>query len=226
LKFLKEISKKPFVLPIESVYSIPGRGTVATGKVLQGTIKLNDEVELVGFNDEPIKTNITGIEMFNKTVDKGMAGDNLGILLKGLTKEQVRRGQIVALPKTVQLCKEFIAECYLLSKEEGGRHTPFFSGFQPQFFFHTADINGSIEFLKDDMANAKKDEETGKEMAMPGDRRKFKIILRVPMPVSNGLPFAMREGGVTIGAGRVIESTVYQKVAKGQTTVVAKGKKK
>jgi elongation factor Tu len=114
--------KKPFLLPIESVYSIAGRGTVATGKVLQGTIKLNDEVELVGFNDEPIKTTVTGIEMFNKTVDKGMAGDNLGILLKGLTKDQVRRGQIVSIPKTVHLCKEFIAECYLLSKEEGGKY--------------------------------------------------------------------------------------------------------
>jgi len=127
--------KKPFMLPIESVYSIAGRGTVATGKVLQGTIKLNDEIEVFGFNDESIKTNVTGIEMFNKTVDKGMAGDNLGILLKGLTKDQVRRGQIVSLPKTLSLSKEFVAECYLLSKEEGGRHTPFFSGFQPQFFF-------------------------------------------------------------------------------------------
>jgi elongation factor Tu len=212
--------KKPFMLPIESVYSIPGRGTVATGKVLQGSIKLNDEIELVGFNEEPIKTNITGIEMFNKTVDKGMAGDNLGILLKGLTKDQVRRGQIVAIPKTVQSSKEFVAECYLLSKEEGGRHTPFFSGFQPQFFFHTADINGSIEFLKDD--TLKKDEKTGKEMAMPGDRRKFKINLRAPMPVNIGLPFAMREGGVTIGAGRIVELTVYQSTSSAKD----KGKKK
>jgi elongation factor Tu len=109
---------------------------IILGKVLQGTIKLNDEVEVFGFNEDPIKTNITGIEMFNKTVDKGMAGDNLGILLKGLTKEQVRRGQIVSLPKTLTLSKEFVAECYLLSKEEGGRHTPFFSGFQPQYYFN------------------------------------------------------------------------------------------
>jgi elongation factor Tu len=209
--------KKPFMMPIESVYSISGRGTVATGKVQQGTIKIGQDVELVGFTAEPTKTQVSSIEMFKKIVDKGIAGDNLGILLKGVTKENCRRGQILAIPKLLQLCQVFTAEIYFLSKEEGGRHTPVFSGFQPQFFFLTADLTGMIEFVKDENAAPVKKEEIKegdekketREMAMPGDRKRVKVTLRVPMPITVDMSFAMREGSITIGAGRIVAVEPY-----------------
>lgn len=220
--------KKPFMMPVESVYTIAGRGIVATGKVIQGNIKTGQELELVGFTPEPVKTAVSSIECFHKIVDKGIAGDNLGILLKGVTKEQCRRGQILAVPKLVSLAQVFIADVYILSKEEGGRRTPFFSGFQPQFFFSTADLTGSIEVLPDPNAPSKVEEKKEvkegekkegeavekREMAMPGDRKKLKITLRVPMPVSPDMPFAMREGGVTIGAGRILTVETFSKDAK------------
>lgn len=136
-------------MPIESVYTIQGRGTVATGKVHQGTVKPNQDLELVGYTKEPMKVQVSSLEMFQKTVEKGIAGDNLGVLLKGVTKDQIRRGQVLTTPKLLQLCARFIADVYILSKEEGGRHTPFSAGFTPQFFFLTADITGSIDFVPD-----------------------------------------------------------------------------
>ena len=203
--------KKPFIMPVESVYTISGRGTVVTGKVQQGTIKANQELEIVGYGSAPIKTQASSIEMFKKIVDKGIAGDNLGILLKGIPKDAVKRGQLLSAPKTLQLSQIFTAEVYVLSKEEGGRHTPFFDGFQPQFFFLTADLTGTIEIVpSEEDAKEKK-----KQMAMPGDRKRFKITLRAPMPLVLDMPFAMREGGTTIGAGRIVELTPYVASGKG-----------
>eukprot|EP01080_Neovahlkampfia_damariscottae_P012531 gene12531-6353_t len=197
--------KKPFIMPVESVYTISGRGTVVTGKVQQGTIKANQEIEIVGYGSAPVKTQASSIEMFKKIVDKGIAGDNLGILLKGIPKDAVKRGQLLSAPKTLQLCQSFLAEVYVLSKEEGGRHTPFFDGFQPQFFFLTADLTGTVEIVPtEEEAKEKK-----KQMAMPGDRKQFRITLRAPMPLVLDMPFAMREGGTTIGAGRVVEMTPF-----------------
>jgi elongation factor Tu len=182
---------KPFLMPIEDVFSISGRGTVVTGRVERGKIKVGDEVEIVGLRDEPIKTVATGVEMFRKVLDEGIAGDNIGILLRGVRKEDVERGMVVAAPGTITPHTEFEAEVYVLSKEEGGRHTPFFSKYRPQFYFRTTDVTGTIILPE------------GVQMVMPGDRVSFKVELITPIAMEEGLRFAIREGGKTVGAGVV-----------------------
>jgi len=186
---VREIDK-PFLMPIEDIFSIEGRGTVVTGRIERGVIHLNEEVEIVGLR-ETQKTVVTGIEMFNKTLDEGRAGDNVGLLLRGLKKEDVERGQVVAAPGSVTPHTEFECEVYVLSKEEGGRHTPFFSGYKPQFFFRTADVTGEVTLPE------------GIEMVMPGDTVKFKVKLIKPVAMEEKQRFAIREGGKTVGAGVV-----------------------
>jgi len=182
---------KPFLMPIEDVFSISGRGTVVTGRVERGRIRVGDEVEVVGFREEPIRTVATGVEMFRKVLDEGIAGDNIGILLRGVRKEEVERGMVVAAPGTITPHTEFEAEVYVLSKEEGGRHTPFFSKYRPQFYFRTTDVTGTIILPE------------GVQMVMPGDRVHFKVELISPVAMEEGLRFAIREGGKTVGAGVV-----------------------
>jgi len=182
---------KPFLMPIEDIFSIEGRGTVVTGKIERGTIKLNEEVEVIGLKPTQ-KTVITGIEMFNKSLDEGIAGDNAGILLRGLKKEDVERGQVIAKPGSVTPHTEFEAEIYILSKEEGGRHTPFFKGYKPQFYIRTTDVTGDIIALP-----------TGTEMVMPGDTVNLNIQLIAPVALEEKQKFAIREGGKTVGAGVV-----------------------
>jgi len=179
---------KPFLMPVEDVFSIKGRGTVATGRVERGKIKVNEEVEIIGLKDTQ-KTVVTGLEMFRKTLDFAQAGDNVGVLLRGIEKDQVERGQVLAKPGSVTPHTEFEGEVYILSKEEGGRHTPFFTGYKPQFFVRTADVTGEVTLPK------------GIEMVMPGDNAKMKIKLIQPVAVEEGLRFAIREGGSTVGAG-------------------------
>jgi elongation factor Tu len=181
---------KPFLMPIEDVFSIKGRGTVATGRIEQGTLNLNDEVEIVGIKPTQ-KSVVTGIEAFKKSLDKGQAGDNAGILLRGVEREQIERGQVLAKPGSITPHTEFEAEVYILSKEEGGRHTPFFKGYKPQFYFRTTDVTGEVELPAD------------KEMVMPGDTVTFKVKLLAPIAMDQGLRFAIREGGRTVGAGVV-----------------------
>ncbi|MCD6412473.1 elongation factor Tu [bacterium] len=183
---------KPFLMPIEDIFSIEGRGTVVTGRIERGVIHLNEEVEIVGLR-ETQKTVVTGIEMFNKTLEEGRAGDNVGLLLRGLKKDDVERGQVVAAPGTVTPHTEFEAEVYVLSKEEGGRHTPFFSGYKPQFYFRTADVTGEVILPE------------GVEMVMPGDTVKFKVKLIKPVAMEEKQRFAIREGGKTVGAGVVLK---------------------
>ena len=185
---------KPFLMPIEDVFSIKGRGTVATGRIEQGTLNLNDEVEIVGIKATQ-KSVVTGIEAFKKSLDKGQAGDNAGILLRGIEREQIERGQVLAKPGTITPHTEFDAEVYVLSKEEGGRHTPFFKGYKPQFYFRTTDVTGEVELPAD------------KEMVMPGDTVTFKVKLLAPIAMDQGLRFAIREGGRTVGAGVVTSIT-------------------
>ncbi|GAB4143533.1 MAG: elongation factor Tu [Patescibacteria group bacterium] len=183
---------KPFLMSIEDVFSITGRGTVVTGRIERGTVNLNDAVELVGLR-ETQNTVVTGIEMFNKSLDKGMAGDNAGLLLRGINKDQVERGQVLAVPKSITPHTTFEAQVYILTKEEGGRHTPIFPGYKPQFYIRTTDVTGSLEFV-----------ESGKEMVMPGDTDvKLKITLEKAVAVEDQMRFAIREGGRTIGAGVV-----------------------
>jgi len=186
---VREIDK-PFLMPIEDIFSIEGRGTVVTGRIERGVIHINDEVEIVGLR-ETQKTVVTGVEMFNKTLDEGRAGDNVGLLLRGLKKEDVERGQVVAAPGSVTPHTEFECEVYVLSKEEGGRHTPFFSGYKPQFYFRTADVTGEVTLPE------------GIEMVMPGDTVKFKVKLIKPVAMEEKQRFAIREGGKTVGAGVV-----------------------
>ncbi len=181
---------KPFLMPIEDIFSIEGRGTVVTGRIGRGVIKLNEEIEIVGLKPTQ-KTVITGIEMFNKSLDEGRAGDNAGILLRGLKKEDVERGQVVAKPGSVTPHTEFEGEVYILTKEEGGRHTPFFKGYKPQFYIRTTDVTGEVELPE------------GTEMVMPGDTVNLKIRLVVPIALEEKLRFAIREGGHTVGAGVV-----------------------
>jgi elongation factor Tu len=181
---------KPFLMPIEDVFSIKGRGTVATGRVEQGVIKINDEVEIVGVRDTR-KSVVTGIEAFKKQLDQGQAGDNAGILLRGIERDDIERGQVLAKPGSVTPHTEFESEVYILSKEEGGRHTPFFKGYKPQFYFRTTDVTGEVELPAD------------KEMVMPGDTVTFKVKLLAPIAMDQGLRFAIREGGRTVGAGVV-----------------------
>lgn len=181
---------KPFLMPIEDVFSIKGRGTVATGRVEQGVVKVNDEVEIVGIRDTK-KSVVTGIEAFKKSLDQGQAGDNAGVLLRGIERDDIERGQVLAKPGTITPHTEFDAEVYILTKEEGGRHTPFFKGYKPQFYFRTTDVTGEVELPAD------------KEMVMPGDTVTFKVKLLAPIAMEQGLRFAIREGGRTVGAGVV-----------------------
>lgn len=186
---IREIDK-PFLMPIEDIFSIEGRGTVATGRVERGVLKLNEEVEIVGYHPT-IKTVVTGIEMFNKSMDEAQAGDNVGLLLRGIKKEEIRRGQVIAKPGTITPHKKFEAEIYVLTKEEGGRHTPFFSGYKPQFYIRTADVTGEVTLPE------------GIEMVMPGDNVKIIVSLIAPVAIEEGSRFAIREGGKTVGAGVV-----------------------
>ncbi len=183
---------KAFLMPVEDVFSIEGRGTVVTGRIEFGVVKVGDDVEIVGFRDT-VKTVATGVEMFNKTLDRGEAGDNVGILLRGTKKEDVERGQVLAKPGSITPHTQFKAEIYVLTKEEGGRHTPFFNGYRPQFYFRTTDVTGSIKLPQ------------GTEMVMPGDNIAIEVELVTPVAMDKGLRFAVREGGLTVGAGRVVE---------------------
>ena len=182
---------KPFLMPIEDVFTISGRGTVATGRVERGTLKLSEPVEIVGVHEETQKSVVTGIEMFRKTLDYAEAGDNVGILLRGINRTDIERGQVVAKPGTVTCHKEFTAQVYVLTKDEGGRHTPFFNNYRPQFYFRTTDVTGVITLPE------------GVEMCMPGDHVEMKIELIHPIAMEQGLTFAIREGGRTVGSGRV-----------------------
>ena len=184
---------KPFLMPIEDIFSITGRGTVVTGRIERGRIETGSEVDIVGIEEEKLTSTITGIEMFNKTLDEGEAGDNAGLLLRGIKKEEVSRGMVVAAPGSVTPHKEFECEVYVLSKDEGGRHTPFFPGYRPQFYFRTTDVTGDIAL------------EEGVEMVMPGDNATFTVKLIQPVALEEGLRFAIREGGHTVGAGVVTE---------------------
>ncbi len=184
---------KPFLMPIEDVFSITGRGTVVTGRVERGTLKLGDPVEIVGLSHEIKKTVVTGIEMFRKVLDEAQAGDNIGVLLRGIEKKEVERGQVLAAPGTITPHTHFKAEVYVLTKEEGGRHTPFFSGYRPQFYFRTTDVTGEIKLPQ------------GVEMVMPGDNANLEVKLIYPVAMEKGLRFAIREGGRTVGAGVVTD---------------------
>ena len=181
---------KPFIMPIEDVFSIKGRGTVATGRIEAGIVKINEEVEIVGIRPTR-KSVVTGIEAFKKSLDQGQAGDNAGVLLRGIERDDIERGQVLAKPGTITPHTEFDAEVYILNKEEGGRHTPFFKGYKPQFYFRTTDVTGEVELPAD------------KEMVMPGDTITFKVKLLAPIAMDQGLRFAIREGGRTVGAGVV-----------------------
>jgi elongation factor Tu len=183
---------KPFLMPIEDIFSITGRGTVVTGRVERGKVKVGEEMEIVGFRDTR-KTVVTGVEMFRKLLDEGIAGDNVGLLLRGIDKDEVERGQVVAKPGSITPHKRFKAEVYVLKKEEGGRHTPFFHGYRPQFYFRTTDVTGSVELPG------------GTEMVMPGDNVNLVVQLITPVACEQGLRFAIREGGHTVGAGAVTE---------------------
>ncbi|KUO49150.1 MAG: elongation factor Tu, partial [Desulfitibacter sp. BRH_c19] len=184
---------KPFLMPIEDVFSITGRGTVATGRVDRGQVKVQDEVEIVGLTEQPRKTVVTGVEMFRKLLDYAEAGDNVGCLLRGVDRKEIERGQVLAKPGSIKPLTKFSSEVYVLSKEEGGRHTPFFSGYRPQFYFRTTDVTGIIALPE------------GVEMVMPGDNIKMDISLITPIAIEPGLRFAIREGGRTVGAGVVSE---------------------
>ena len=184
---------QPFLMPIEDVMTISGRGTVVTGRVERGQVKLQDEVEIVGLAKESKKTVVTGVEMFRKTLDQAEAGDNVGILLRGTQRNEVERGQVLAKPGTIHPHTKFKAQVYVLTKEEGGRHTPFFNGYRPQFYFRTTDVTGVIEL------------QAGTEMVMPGDNVDMTIELITPIAIENGLRFAIREGGRTVGSGVVSE---------------------
>jgi len=183
---------KPFLMAIEDVFSIEGRGTVATGRIERGLVKVGDEVELIGLTKEaPRKVIVTGVEMFNKMLDQGEAGDNVGCLIRGLKREEIERGQVLAKPGSITPHTKFEAEVYVLSKEEGGRHTPFFSGYRPQFYFRTTDVTGSANLMGD------------AEMCMPGDNARISVELITPIAMDDGVRFAIREGGKTVGSGVV-----------------------
>jgi elongation factor Tu len=182
---------KPFLMPVEDVFTITGRGTVATGRVERGIIKVSDEVEIIGLQEESRKTVVTGVEMFRKLMDQAEAGDNIGALLRGVNREDIQRGQVLAKPGTVNAHTKFKAQVYILSKDEGGRHTPFFNGYRPQFYFRTTDVTGVINLPE------------GTEMVMPGDNIEMEVELIAPIAVEDGTRFAIREGGRTVGAGAV-----------------------
>jgi elongation factor Tu len=183
---------KPFLMPIEDIFSIQGRGTVVTGRIESGICKVGEEMEIVGFRDTR-KTVVTGVEMFKKLLDEGRAGDNVGLLLRGVEKDEVERGQVIAKPGSIKPHKKFVGSVYVLSKDEGGRHTPFFKGYRPQFYFRTTDVTGVAELPE------------GMEMVMPGDNVTLTVELITPVAMDKGLRFAIREGGRTVGAGTVTE---------------------
>jgi len=189
---------KPFLMPVEDVFSITGRGTVATGRVERGAVKVGEEIEIVGLQDKPRKTVVTGVEMFRKLLDRGEAGDNVGCLLRGVDRKDIERGQVLAKPGSIKPHTHFNAEVYVLTKEEGGRHTPFFNGYRPQFYFRTTDVTGVAELPE------------GVEMVMPGDNIRINIKLITPIAIEEGLRFAIREGGRTVGAG-VVTSIIIEK---------------
>jgi elongation factor Tu len=182
---------KPFLMPIEDVFTITGRGTVVTGRIERGVINVNETVEIVGIKPNVQTTTVTGVEMFRKLLDSGMAGDNVGLLIRGIKREEVERGQVVCKPKSITPHTEFEAQVYILSKDEGGRHTPFFNNYRPQFYFRTTDVTGVVDLPE------------GTEMVMPGDNTEMKVTLIQPIAMEEGLKFAIREGGRTVGAGRV-----------------------
>lgn len=184
---------KPLLLPIEDVFSITGRGTVASGRIDRGTVKINDEVEIVGIKPETKKAVVTGVEMFRKTLDEGIAGDNVGVLLRGIQREEIERGQVLAKPGSITPHTKFKGEVYILTKEEGGRHTPFFDNYRPQFYFHTTDVTGSLKLP------------AGTEMVMPGDHVTIDVELIHPVAIEQGTTFSIREGGRTVGSGTVVE---------------------
>ena len=184
---------KPFLMPVEDVFTITGRGTVATGRVERGTLKLNDEVELIGIKEDSRKTVVTGIEMFRKLLDYAEAGDNVGLLLRGVNREDILRGQVLAKPGSVTCHTKFTAQVYVLTKDEGGRHTPFFNNYRPQFYFRTTDVTGVCVLPE------------GTEMCMPGDNVEMTVELIHPIAMEQGLRFAIREGGRTVGSGRVVK---------------------
>jgi elongation factor Tu len=187
---VREIDK-PFMMAIEDVFSIEGRGTVATGRIERGIVKVGEEVMIIGLTDAPTKTTCTGVEMFNKSLDQGQAGDNVGCLLRGVKREDIQRGQVLAKPGSITPHTKFEAEVYVLSKEEGGRHTPFFSGYRPQFYFRTTDVTGTANLVGD------------AEMCMPGDNARLSVELMKPIAMDDGVRFAIREGGRTVGSGVV-----------------------
>jgi elongation factor Tu len=189
----ERVIDKPFLMPVEDVFTITGRGTVATGRVEQGTIKVGEPVEIVGIRPKTTQTVVTGVEMFRKLLDQGQAGDNIGVLLRGTKREEIERGQVLAKPGSITPHTEFTAQVYVLSKEEGGRHTPFFNNYRPQFYFRTTDVTGEVALPE------------GTEMAMPGDNTEMTVKLIAPIAMTEGLRFAIREGGRTVGAGRVIK---------------------
>jgi len=186
----KREEDKPFLMAIEDVFSIEGRGTVATGRIERGVLKTGEEVEIIGLSAEPRKTICTGVEMFRKLLDEGRAGDNVGCLLRGVKREDIQRGQVLAKPGSIKPHTKFEAEVYCLSKEEGGRHTPFFSGYRPQFYFRTTDVTGTANLI-------------GAEMCMPGDNVRVTVELHKPIAMDDGVRFAIREGGRTVGSGVV-----------------------
>ena len=186
-------NEKPFLMPVEDVFSITGRGTVATGRIETGVIKTGEEIQIIGLGEEPRKSTVTGVEMFRKILDRGEAGDNVGLLLRGIDKKDIKRGQVIAKPGTITPHKRFKAEIYVLKKDEGGRHTPFHDKYRPQFFIRTLDITGEIMLPE------------GTKMVMPGDNVTITVELIYPVAVNQGLRFAIREGGRTVGAGQVIE---------------------
>jgi elongation factor Tu len=183
----------PFLMSVEDVFTITGRGTVATGRIERGIIKVGENVEIVGFNEDPLTSTCTGVEMFKKLLDRGEAGDNAGLLLRGIEKKDIRRGMVICAPKSITPHTEFKGEVYVLSKEEGGRHTPFFNKYRPQFYFRTTDVTGECELP------------AGVEMVMPGDNVNLLVKLIAPIAMEKGLKFAIREGGRTVGAGQVTE---------------------
>ncbi len=189
----ERVIDKPFLMPVEDVFTITGRGTVATGRVEQGTIKVGEQVEIVGIRPQTTSTVVTGVEMFRKLLDQGQAGDNIGVLLRGTKRDEIERGQVLAKPGSITPHTEFTAQVYVLSKEEGGRHTPFFNNYRPQFYFRTTDVTGEVSLPE------------GTEMAMPGDNTEMTVKLIQPIAMAEGLRFAIREGGRTVGAGRVIK---------------------
>ena len=183
--------EKPFLMPIEDVFTITGRGTVVTGRVERGIVKVSEEVEIIGIKEKSTKTTVTGVEMFRKLLDEGRAGDNVGLLLRGIKREDVERGQVVVKPGTNTPHTQFEAQVYILSKDEGGRHTPFFNNYRPQFYFRTTDVTGVVTLPE------------GTEMVMPGDNTEMVVQLIQPVAMDENLKFAIREGGRTVGAGRV-----------------------